>query len=111
MGREVSCAAVVNGRRMEGRALLETDALVFRGDERLSIPYKDMADVQAEQGRLTVVYPHGTAVFDLGREAEKCFARAEMSAGIETFSSSRSSIEPASETNFSRSARRWFTID
>jgi hypothetical protein len=71
MGREAKCAAVVNGRRAHGRALLETDALLFRGEERVTIPYADMSSVEAEQGRLTVVHPGGTAAFDLGQEAER----------------------------------------
>ena len=70
MGRELACAAVVNGERVQGRALLETDALVFRGDARLSIPLREVSDVQTERGRLTVNHPGGTAIFELGREAE-----------------------------------------
>lgn len=70
MGREVACAAVVDGKRVEGRALLETDGVIFRGDRRLSIPRAQMQDVQAEQGRLTIAYPGGTVAFELGDQAE-----------------------------------------
>jgi DUF3052 family protein len=71
MGREVACLALIDGQRVEGRALLETDAVVFRGERRLSIPLGEMSDVQAEQGRLTIAHPGGTAVFELGDQAEK----------------------------------------
>ena len=70
MGREVRCRAVINGASSEGKALLETDALVFRAERRLTIPYRDMTGVTAEQGRLTIEHAGGTAVFDLGAEAE-----------------------------------------
>jgi hypothetical protein len=70
MGREATCDAVINGRSMHGRALLETDELVFRGDQRLTIPYREMESVSAEQGRLTLAYAGGTAIFDLAGEAE-----------------------------------------
>jgi hypothetical protein len=71
MGREAACAAVIGGRRVAGKALLETDALVFRGEERLSIPFKEMSEVQAEQGRLTVTHRAGRVAFELGDEAER----------------------------------------
>jgi Protein of unknown function (DUF3052) len=71
MGREATCDAVVNGEADAGKLLLETDELIFRGGERLVIPYRDVTTVTAEQGRLTVDYPGGAAIFDLGPEAEK----------------------------------------
>jgi hypothetical protein len=71
MGREARCSALVNGAPEEGKALLETDALIFRGQSRVVIPYREMSDVQAEQGRLTVTWPGGNAVFDLREEAER----------------------------------------
>jgi hypothetical protein len=71
MGREATCHAVINGRPAHGRALLETDALVFRGDHCITIPYREMGSVSAEQGRLTVAHTGGTAMFDLAGEAER----------------------------------------
>jgi len=71
MGAEIQCRAHWDGQADEGRALLETDALVFRGRRRISIPYKEMTAVSAEQGRLTVEHESGTAIFVLGDAAEK----------------------------------------
>lgn len=69
MGLEAACTARFNGRRSGGKALLETDELVFRGDYRLSIPFADMESVVAEGERLAVRFSGGTAVFELGRHA------------------------------------------
>jgi len=69
MGAEAACTVRFDGTVARGRALLETDALVFRGDFRLAIPYRDIRDVRAAGGDLTVVFHKGTAVFVLGAKA------------------------------------------
>jgi hypothetical protein len=71
VGAEADCTALWDGHRTRGRAYLETDALIFRGARRLTIPYPKMSEVQAEGGRLTIRYDLGVVVFDLGRDAEK----------------------------------------
>lgn len=71
MGQEVRCAVEYNGRCGEGKAYLETDALLFRGEFRLSIPLRNVEAVQAQGGDLVVVSPDGTAVFSLGSQAER----------------------------------------
>lgn len=71
MGQEVPCTATYNGEVSTGKALLETDALIFRGDFRLAILYKQMKSVRAADGVLTVRFPGGTASFALGPQAER----------------------------------------
>jgi hypothetical protein len=72
MGAEADCAVRFNGKTATGRARLETEALQFRGgDLRLSIRFKEMTKVSARGGRLSVVFPDGTAAFDLGDAAAK----------------------------------------
>ena len=72
MGAEASCTVTVGRRHADGKALLETDALIFRGgDLRLSIPYKHMSDVVARNGTLRVTWPDGVASFALGAAAAK----------------------------------------
>ena len=72
MGAESKCTLTFGNTRAEGRALLETDALIFRGgDVRLSVPYKQMASVEAKDGSLRVKFPEGVAVFAVGDVAEK----------------------------------------
>lgn len=72
MGREARCT-VRHGRRVsEGKALLETDELVFRGEFRLRIPFAAMTSVEAVDGRLEVTSADGTAIFELGQpEAQR----------------------------------------
>lgn len=69
MGAEAVCRATFGKERGEGRALLEADALVFRGGFRLKIPLKDVKSVAAKDGELVVAWPGGTATFELGAKA------------------------------------------
>ena len=71
MGQEVRCNATIEGKAAHGRALLETDDLVFRGDVRVTIPYRDITSLAANEGILSVGYPGGTADFELGAYAEQ----------------------------------------
>ena len=71
MGQEVRCNATIEGKPSHGRALLETDDLVFRGDVRVSIPYRDITSLATHDGVLTVGYAGGTADFELGAYAEQ----------------------------------------
>ena len=72
MGQEIACTAASDGRRVEGRALLETDELLFRGDGlRLRIPYASMTAVRAADGVLEVDHEGATSTFDLGDRAAK----------------------------------------
>ena len=72
MGSEALVTARFEGKRIAGKARLETDVLQFRGgDLRLSIPFRDMTKVTARDGTLTVTFPDGTASFELGRDAER----------------------------------------
>ena len=72
MGAESKCTLTFGTTRAEGKALLETDALIFRGaDMRLSVPYKQMSSVEASGGSLHVRFPEGVAVFAIGDVAPK----------------------------------------
>jgi hypothetical protein len=70
MGQEADCTATLGKQTSKGRAYLETDALIFRGGFRLSIPYKSMAAVQVKDGRLTVGFSGQVASFNLGARAQ-----------------------------------------
>src|SRR5712691_7581696 len=59
MGSESRCTVRFAGKSSEGKALLETDHLVFRGDFRLSIPRASVRDLQVNDGDLTVEFPDG----------------------------------------------------
>jgi hypothetical protein len=72
MGSEAKCSARVNGKSATGLARLETDVLQFRGDGlKLSIPFKAMTDVVANDGELHVTSSDGTATLELGPAAAK----------------------------------------
>jgi hypothetical protein len=66
MGNELKCTLRFGKRRSEGRALLETSELIFRGgDFRLKIPFAAMKKVDAVKGELRVQAPDGLAVFEI----------------------------------------------
>jgi hypothetical protein len=69
MGAEAACTAWYQGRSAAGRALLETDELLFRGPFRLAIPLKIIDDVDAVDGVLVVRFRGDEARFELGRAA------------------------------------------
>ena len=71
MGQETHCIATWNGKRSVGRARLETDELLFRGEFRLTLPFKSILELGVADGRLSVRVPEGTATFNLGPRAQQ----------------------------------------
>ena len=71
MGRELLCTVRASGKTATGKALLETSELIFRGDLRLKIPFASLQSVSARDGELHLKWPDGSAVFELGEQAEK----------------------------------------
>ena len=71
MGSEAICRVSYKSGVSEGKALLETSELIFRGDFRLKIPFNQVTSLSALDGELHVGYDGGVAVFELGREAPK----------------------------------------
>lgn len=70
MGTEARCRATFGDTSAEGKALLETDELIFRGEGvRLAIPYKNITRVDTREGRLRITWTDGMAVFELGSTA------------------------------------------
>ncbi len=72
MGNEVKGTVRAGKERHQGKILLETSEIIFRGAEfRLKIPFKEMSDVSASKGELLVKTKNGTTVFEVGSPAEK----------------------------------------
>ena len=71
MGAEARCTGHFNRRSSEGKALLETDFLLFRGDFRVNVPFKCIHQLSVAEGRLSVSFDEGTLLLDLGAAAEK----------------------------------------
>lgn len=72
MGNQAKCVLRVEGKRYEGKALLETNELSFRGAEcRVKIAFGEIRGVKAEGGELRVSTKSDTTVFEVGAVAEK----------------------------------------
>jgi len=71
MGAESACTLRYRGEVAEGKALLETAELLFRGPVRLKIKFAEMTSCAAKGGELTVAFAGEKAVFVLGALAEK----------------------------------------
>jgi len=69
MGQEIQCRLYYRNRTLAGKAYLETDYLLFRGEERLKVALKDLSAVRAEDGVLTIEFPGGPATLELGKAA------------------------------------------
>jgi len=75
MGQEVECRMKLGKRTLSGKAYLETDYLLFRGDERVKVLLKDVRGVSAADGVLRLEYSGGPAELALGQAAEKWAAK------------------------------------
>lgn len=71
MGREAVCHAKFGRQSGEGKALLETDELIFRGEFRVKVPLRDVTGAEVNDGVLSVEWPEGRLALSLGRSAEK----------------------------------------
>jgi hypothetical protein len=71
LGNEVKCTAWLGKQESEGKALLETSEILFRGEFRLKIPFSTIKSAKAVDGELRLQTAEGLAVFHLGATAEK----------------------------------------
>jgi hypothetical protein len=71
MGQELDCRMQYQRRTLTGKAYLETDYILFRGEERVKIRIKDLHSVTAQDGMLRLELPGGPAALELGAAAEK----------------------------------------
>lgn len=70
MGAEAVAKRLMGKSWIPGRALLETDDLIFRGDARCKVPYRDITKITAKGHRLEVATNMETFVFELEADAE-----------------------------------------
>ena len=71
MGNEATCKAQFGKQQSEGKVLLETSEILFRGGFRLKIPFSKIKSAKAVNGELRLQTPEGLAVFQIGKAAEK----------------------------------------
>lgn len=64
--------ALIDGKRQEGKALLETSELIFRGAEcRVKITFAEMREVEAADGQLRIKTKAAAFAFEIGAAAGK----------------------------------------
>jgi hypothetical protein len=71
MGNELKCTLRFGKEVSEGKALLETSEVLFRGEFRLKIPFASIKSAKAVDGELRLQTADGLAVFEIGPAAEK----------------------------------------
>ena len=71
MGNEATCRVRFGKQESEGKALLETNEVLFRGDFRLKIPFSSIKSAKTVDGELRLQTAEGHASFHLGAAAEK----------------------------------------
>jgi hypothetical protein len=71
MGMTASCSATFNRRASKGRAELETDYVLFRGDFRVKLPFASITAAFARDGVLTLKSTEGALTLAIGAKAEK----------------------------------------
>jgi hypothetical protein len=75
MGLEAECTVRVGRKASAGKALLEGETLIFRGDFRLDIPFDRMKGVIVEGGALVVKTDESEARLELGAPIADRWAR------------------------------------
>lgn len=75
MGQELACRLHYQEKTLAGKAYLETDFLLFRGEERLKVAFKDLTSVKAEGGVLQLQFAGLEATLELGASAAKWAAK------------------------------------
>jgi hypothetical protein len=71
MGNELQCKVRLGRQESTGKALLETNEILFRGDFRLKIPFSTIHSAKAVAGELRLQTAEGLVVFHIGTQAEK----------------------------------------
>jgi hypothetical protein len=71
MGNEIKCRARSGKQEGEGKALLETSEIIFRGDFRLKIPFAAIRSAKVVNGELQLRTAEGLAIFELGAGTAK----------------------------------------
>jgi len=75
MGLDTTCTATFKTQTSEGRAQLETDYVLFRGDFRVKLPLSAITLVSQKAGVLSMKSADGTLALTLGSAAEKWLAK------------------------------------
>lgn len=82
MGLEVVCRADIDGQTSEGKLQLERTELRFGGPPALKIAVPELTAMDAIRGQLQLHWNGRTAVFHLGRDAEKWLLKIRYPRGL-----------------------------
>ncbi|MDP9149719.1 MAG: hypothetical protein M3O36_07245 [Myxococcota bacterium] len=75
MGLETECTVKLGRKTFVGKALLEGQSLIFRGEQPLEIPFERIREVTAEEGTLVVATDEQEARFELGPQLAERWMR------------------------------------
>ncbi len=75
MGQSSTCTATWKRRQSPGRAELETDYVLFRGDFRVKLPLASVTAVSVKSGVLSLAGPDGTLTLAVGEKAARWAAQ------------------------------------
>lgn len=75
MGLEATCTARVGAQSSRGKAHLESEELIFRGDFRLAIPFREIRSAAARDGELLIEHRGEKIALSLGDAAAKWAAK------------------------------------
>ena len=71
MGYDAVCTLRLEGRIIHGKAVLEQDEVIVRGNERVVIPINSVTSAIADAGSLTLRFGRKTAILEMGTDAAK----------------------------------------
>ena len=76
MGAEVQCTARVEGKNVQGKALLETEELIFRGEGvRLKLGLAELKNVSVDGDALVIAHGKDESRFSLGAAVAERWAQ------------------------------------
>ncbi len=75
MGQEAECTVRVGKKSSAGKAYLESEVLLVRGEQRIEIPFDRMKDVVVEGGTLVVRTEENETRLELGAQLAAQWAR------------------------------------
>lgn len=70
MGQIIQTKAKFKNKTSRGEVHLETDSILFHGDFRLKIKFKDISSIKAIAGKLEISFSEGEVIFYLGEKAK-----------------------------------------
>lgn len=71
MGTEITTGVTIGAKRTETKVLLETNAIILRGESRMTIPFKDMKSLTSNNGVLSFSFKGTKIAVSVGNKAEK----------------------------------------